>query len=485
MEGMQSSSSASALMAQRRWILENNIADTLAMDNSFKYDREEQQMIRNVKPWEKDPHYFKEVKISSLALLKMVMHARSGGNIEVMGLMQGRVDANTLIVIDSFALPVEGTETRVNAQAQAYEFMTNYSEGCEPIGRFEKVVGWYHSHPGYGCWLSGIDVSTQALNQQFQEPFVAIVIDPIRTISAGKVDIGAFRTYPKGYKPPDEPMSEYQTIPINKIEDFGVHCKQYYSLDITYFKSSLDAKIFEALWNTYWVSTICSNRLVTNAGYITSQVNDLGAKLEQMGNKNSTMYREKLRKAVRDSEKLGCEVLHGLMVQAVKNSLFSSCSLVPLKDQLGGQQVELVTDLPELANAAAEQQQQQPEPAKRDDKNGNDDDEDAAMVVADPAPVEKKPTVSLAVQEVEEEEEMAIAAATSTSGEAAEKPAAAGGEAMAASAAATSSSNNGGQPPRSGAPATGGGDGKKGGGGAGGTALADADSSSSSMPMEE
>jgi hypothetical protein len=71
-------------------------------------------------------------------------------------------------------------------------------------------------------------------------------IDPIRTISAGKVDIGAFRTYPKGiifntlilhslfrhsnfylgYKPPDEPMSEYQTIPINKIEDFGVHCKQ-------------------------------------------------------------------------------------------------------------------------------------------------------------------------------------------------------------------------------------------------------------------
>ena len=34
----------------------------------------------------------------------------------------------------------------------------------------------YHSHPGYGCWLSGIDVSTQMLNQQFQEPFVVIVV---------------------------------------------------------------------------------------------------------------------------------------------------------------------------------------------------------------------------------------------------------------------------------------------------------------------
>lgn len=93
-------------------------------------------------------------------------------------------------------------------------------------GRLENVVGWYHSHPGYGCWLSGIDVSTQMLNQQFQEPFLAVVIDPTRTVSAGKVEIGAFRTYPEGYKPPDEPVSEYQTIPLNKIEDFGVHCKQ-------------------------------------------------------------------------------------------------------------------------------------------------------------------------------------------------------------------------------------------------------------------
>ena len=44
------------------------------------------------------------------------------------------------------------------------------------MGRLENAIGWYHSHPGYGCWLSGIDVSTQMLNQQFQEPFVAIVV---------------------------------------------------------------------------------------------------------------------------------------------------------------------------------------------------------------------------------------------------------------------------------------------------------------------
>lgn len=79
------------------------------------------------------PHFFKDIKISALALLKMVMHARSGGTLEVMGLLIGKVDANTMIVMDSFALPVEGTETRVNAQAQAYEYMTAYMEAAKSV----------------------------------------------------------------------------------------------------------------------------------------------------------------------------------------------------------------------------------------------------------------------------------------------------------------------------------------------------------------
>ena len=78
-------------------------------------------------------HYFKYRKISALALLKMVMHARSGGNLEVMGLMLGKVDGETMIIMDSFALPVEGTETRVNAQAAAYEYMAAYIENAKQV----------------------------------------------------------------------------------------------------------------------------------------------------------------------------------------------------------------------------------------------------------------------------------------------------------------------------------------------------------------
>lgn len=67
----------------------------------------------------------------------------------------GKVDANLMIVMDCFALPVEGTETRVNAHTEAYEYMATYADACKQVGRLENVIGWYHSHPGYGCWLSG------------------------------------------------------------------------------------------------------------------------------------------------------------------------------------------------------------------------------------------------------------------------------------------------------------------------------------------
>ena len=80
-----------------------------------------------------------------------------------MGLMQGSVQGDTFIVTDAFRLPVEGTETRVNAQDEANEYMVQYLQRARDVGQLENAVGWYHSHPGYGCWLSGIDVGTQGV----------------------------------------------------------------------------------------------------------------------------------------------------------------------------------------------------------------------------------------------------------------------------------------------------------------------------------
>lgn len=223
----------------------------------------------------------------------MVMHARSGGSLEVMGVMQGYVDGTTFVITDAFRLPVEGTETRVNAQDEANEYLVEYLRLSREQGRMENIVGWYHSHPGYGCWLSGIDVGTQQMQQKFNEPFVAVVIDPDRTISAGKVEIGAFRTYPENYKPPEEggggggggggatASDGYQTVPLAKAEDFGAHASRYYSLGTEHFKSTLDAHLLDMLWNKYWVQTLSQSPLLTNRDYGNKQMLDLGSKIKE------------------------------------------------------------------------------------------------------------------------------------------------------------------------------------------------------------
>ena len=268
----------------------------------------------------------------------MVIHARSGGSIEIMGLMLGTIHNETIIINDAFRLPVEGTETRVNAQEEATTYMARFPELSRSAGQAEDVVGWYHSHPGYGCWLSGIDVGTQN-SWQMLGPFVAIVIDPDRTISAGKVEIGAFRCFPDGYNAPERgteggvDSDGFQSIPTGKIEDFGAHSSKYYSLEISHFKSTLDTKLLENLWNKYWVGTLSSSPLFTNRDYGTKQIADLARKTHGYHDKVRGQFRagaatrnlEKdnhLEQLVKASNRVTAEETAGLMAGAIKSNVF-------------------------------------------------------------------------------------------------------------------------------------------------------------------
>ena len=245
-----------------------------------------------------------------------------------MGLMQGKLAGNTFIVTDAFRLPVEGTETRVNAGDDALSYTVEYLNKCRDNGQMENAVGWYHSHPGYGCWLSGIDVGTQAL-QQMQGAFVAVVIDPDRTISAGKVEIGAFRTYPEGYKP-DSGKSDSggQTIPLHKTEDFGAHADRYYSLEVSHYKSTLDTHLLDMLWNKYWVSTLSQNPLFMNREYSTRQMLDLSQKIRnaEKGVKGARRARDAddpMDKILKSSSKIAGEEERGLLAGEIKAKLFN------------------------------------------------------------------------------------------------------------------------------------------------------------------
>ncbi len=51
---------------------------------------------------------------------------------------------------------------------------------------------------------------------------------------------------------------------------------QYYSLDITYFKSSLDSHLLDLLWNKYWVNTLSSSPLLATRELLAGQLQDIG-----------------------------------------------------------------------------------------------------------------------------------------------------------------------------------------------------------------
>eukprot|EP01054_Gregarina_sp_Poly1_P003427 Gregarina_sp_Poly_1__3426@NODE_1997_length_2897_cov_48_789753_g1261_i2_p2_GENE_NODE_1997_length_2897_cov_48_789753_g1261_i2NODE_1997_length_2897_cov_48_789753_g1261_i2_p2_ORF_typecomplete_len283_score44_08JAB/PF01398_21/9_3e29ProkJAB/PF14464_6/5_3e12UPF0172/PF03665_13/0_0044Cuoxidase_3/PF07732_15/2_6Cuoxidase_3/PF07732_15/1_3e02_NODE_1997_length_2897_cov_48_789753_g1261_i263851 len=169
----------------------------------------------------------------------MVDHAISGGPLEIMGLLFGEVTSDCFIVRDCVALPVEGTETRVNAGDDANEFIVKFIESEEKLQYRYRAVGWYHSHPGYRCWLSAIDVATQRNHQRHQDPWIALVIDPLETLKRSKIDIGAFRTFTSAYVPAaGEPPFGIQfeveegTLSREKQQEFGSSSNDYYPLAI-------------------------------------------------------------------------------------------------------------------------------------------------------------------------------------------------------------------------------------------------------------
>lgn len=315
------------------------------LDALYDYDEDEHKAQIATRPWLQDINHFKKARISAVALIKMTMHARSGGNLEIMGLMQGYIDGDSIVVTDAFRLPVEGTETRVNAQNDANEYMVQYLDLARAHGRQENIVGWYHSHPGYGCWLSGIDVDTQTLQQTWNDPFLAVVIDPDRTISAGKVEIGAFRTYPQqannlGGAPtnaasaaPDVTSDGFQAVPMDKIAEFGAHASRYYSLEVSHFKSTLDAHLLELLWHKYWVQTLSQNPLVSNREYGSKQLLDLSSKIREATTsisraRNGQMSSGKaldrsIDKLAADANLLASKEKSNLMAGDVKTKLFN------------------------------------------------------------------------------------------------------------------------------------------------------------------
>ena len=120
------------------------------------------------------------VSVSKEVLRKVEQHAKSRPEEEVLGFLIGRMEdqaPSVLIVEDAISGETVSERYRVTMPKEtiakiADDIITGRIKG--------NIVGWYHSHPGLGLFLSDHDIATQARLQQFSPYIVALVIDPKR-----------------------------------------------------------------------------------------------------------------------------------------------------------------------------------------------------------------------------------------------------------------------------------------------------------------
>jgi proteasome lid subunit RPN8/RPN11 len=110
-------------------------------------------------------------------------HLASDTSIELGGVLFGRVlfdeERDSHFVLVEHAAPATGGR----GTAANFEFTPEAWLAIEEVRRELPddmvLVGWYHSHPGFGVFLSGTDMRAQS--SFFIEPWqLALVVDPVR-----------------------------------------------------------------------------------------------------------------------------------------------------------------------------------------------------------------------------------------------------------------------------------------------------------------
>lgn len=155
-------------------------------------------------------------------------------------------------------MPQSGTGVSVEAIDPA--FQTSMLEMLRQVNRTQVVVGWYHSHPGFGCWLSSVDINTQQSFEQLDKRAIAFVIDPIQSVK-GKVVMDCFRLIDQQTLVTGQSARQIVSNPsfMNKPSMQAIMHnlnRHYYSLLIGTYKSHLDKNMLLSLRKRNWGITL-------------------------------------------------------------------------------------------------------------------------------------------------------------------------------------------------------------------------------------
>lgn len=137
------------------------------------------------------------VTISKHLLREMTEYSIKSKPREAIGLLGGKQQRTNELIISKILFVSEGDEVSVS-------FSDNDFDAFEEILENDNhCLGWWHSHPGYGLFLSQTDINTHIYSFQLHNDLsVALVVDPAMIDMKGLAQFKFFQVVGKEGKDP-------------------------------------------------------------------------------------------------------------------------------------------------------------------------------------------------------------------------------------------------------------------------------------------
>ncbi|MFX1537740.1 MAG: Mov34/MPN/PAD-1 family protein [Promethearchaeota archaeon] len=129
----------------------------------------------------------KSVTILGSLLDEMTIHSKDAIPREAIGLLGGKELRTNELMISKILFVTEGDEVSVSFSDDDFKAFE------EILEKDTYCLGWWHSHPGYGLFLSQTDIITHIFSFQLHNALsVALVIEPTKIDMNGRA---AFQFY--------------------------------------------------------------------------------------------------------------------------------------------------------------------------------------------------------------------------------------------------------------------------------------------------
>jgi proteasome lid subunit RPN8/RPN11 len=115
------------------------------------------------------------LKVSKSIFKKIMNEVNESVDKRVIGVLIGKMNKDYLVIDDAVTGEVKREFSTISLTPNAIAKIADEILKGKIKG---NIVGWYHTHPGYGVFMSEVDEKTQNVLSQFYPQAISLVLDP-------------------------------------------------------------------------------------------------------------------------------------------------------------------------------------------------------------------------------------------------------------------------------------------------------------------